>query len=257
MWRGNLNANFIRRVYQIHGPDIKLLYMLSPQLTSRTWVVIPAHNESGRIAAVLADLRRVGIGNIVVVDDGSGDDTARQAATQNVWVLQHIVNRGQGAALQTGIDFALSKKAEIIVTFDADGQHLATDIPTLLKPIELGNVQVVLGSRFLGQAIGVPALRKWILRVAVWGTRLTTRLPLTDTHNGLRAMTAAAAAKLRLSEDGMAHASEILSKLARSGLRWQEEPVTIRYTQQSLDKGQRNRAAFQIAFRMFVAKLVG
>jgi polyprenyl-phospho-N-acetylgalactosaminyl synthase len=233
--------------------------MLSPQLTSRTWVVVPAHNESGRIAAVLADLRGVGVSSkhIVVVDDGSSDDTARHASSQNVWVLQHIVNRGQGAALQTGIDFALARKAEIIVTFDADGQHLATDIPTLLKPIDQGNAQIVLGSRFLGQAIGVPTLRKLILRVAVWGTRLTTRLPLTDTHNGLRAMTAAAAAKLRLSEDGMAHASELLSKLSRSGLRWQEVPVTICYTEQTLVKGQRNRAAFEIAFRMFVAKLVG
>jgi glycosyltransferase involved in cell wall biosynthesis len=229
---------------------------ISPPLARRTWVVIAAYNESDRLSAVLRSLRNHGVENIIVVDDGSIDGTAAIATSENVWVLQHIINRGQGAALQTGIDFALQQRAEVVVTFDADGQHDASDLCRLLSPIENGEVNVVLGSRFLGSAIGVPMLRKLMLKIAVWGTRLLTGLPLTDTHNGLRAFSASAVKTLRMSEDGMAHASEFLTKLAESKLSWKEVPVTIHYTSQTLAKGQRNRAAFEIAFRVFVARLV-
>ena len=222
-----------------------------------TWVVIPAYNEAQRLGAVLSDLTSAGVGNVVVVDDGSRDSTAKIAAERDVWVLRHLVNRGQGAALQTGIEFAVRNGARKVVTFDADGQHYASDLPRLLDPIERGECDVVLGSRFLGAAPGIPLARRLLLKVAVWGTRLTTRMWLTDTHNGFRAMTAEATQHLVLSEDGMAHASEFLSKLASSTLRWRECPVTIRYSENTLDKGQRNSAAFQIAFRMLVGKVVG
>jgi glycosyltransferase involved in cell wall biosynthesis len=221
------------------------------------WVVIAAYNECETIGAVLADLRLAGVRNVVLVDDGSRDSTAAVAARQDVWVLRHIVNRGQGAALQTGIEFAVNHGAEIVVTFDGDGQHHASDLPNLIEPIQRGECEVVLGSRFRGAAPGIPWMRRTLLKIAVVGTRLTTRLCVTDTHNGLRAMTADAASQLVLFEDGMAHASELLSKLASSNLRWCEVPVTIDYSERSLAKGQSNRAAFQIAFRMLVAKVVG
>ncbi len=226
-------------------------------IATQLWVVIAAYNEAPNIASVVRGLRGEGVRNIVVVDDGSMDGTAAIATSQNVWVLQHILNRGQGAAIQTGLDFALSHGAELLVTFDADGQHSASDLSALLEPIVSDRFQVTLGSRFLGSAPGVPLLRKLLLKTAVLFTRLTTRLPLTDTHNGLRAMTRSAAGRMRITEDGMAHASELLDRLAKSDLPWCEVPVTIRYTEQSLVKGQRNRAAFEILFRMFVAKLVG
>lgn len=223
------------------------------------WLIIPAYNEADRLGAVLRELRAVlGSGSqIVVVDDGSTDGTGSVAAGHDTWVLRHIVNRGQGAALQTGINFALHHHAQVIVTFDADGQHVAADIPQMVAPLTQGRADVVLGSRFLGTADGVPLLRRLLLKTAVIGTRLTTGLKLTDTHNGLRAMTAAAAVKLHLTEDGMAHASELLRRLADAELCWTEVPVTVRYTEQTLAKGQSNRAAFQIAFRMVVAKVIG
>jgi glycosyltransferase involved in cell wall biosynthesis len=223
----------------------------------RVWIVIPAYNEVRSIGRVLTELRDVGVQNVVVVDDGSSDATAETAARYDVWVLRHIVNRGQGAALQTGIEFAVKHHAGIIVTFDADGQHCVGDLPGLVEPIEQGRCEVVLGSRFRGASPGIPWTRKLLLKAAVVGTRLTTGLSVTDTHNGLRAMTQAAAAKIVLFEDGMAHASELLSKLSSSKLPWCEVPVTIRYSDDSLAKGQRNRAAFQIAFRMLIAKVVG
>ena len=166
-----------------------------------------------------------------------------------------ICHRG-GAGLQTGIEFAVSRGAEVIVTFDADGQHSAPDLPALVTPIRRGECEVVLGSRFLGHATGIPFVRRCLLQFAVWGTRITTRLRVTHTHNNLRALSANAMQRLVLSEDGMAHASELLSKLATSKLPWREIPVTIQYTQKTLNKGQINSAAFQIAFRMLTATVV-
>lgn len=220
------------------------------------WVVIPAFNESSRIQSVSKDLRAHGRWQVVVVDDGSSDGTARQAAEEGVWVLQHIVNRGQGAALQTGIDFALSQDARVVVTFDADGQHCGEDVPKMLAPIFAGECDVTLGSRFLGRAENVPRFRRFLLKVAVLLSRLTSGLSLTDTHNGLRAMTSEAAKQLRMSEDGMAHASEFLDRLAVSKLAWKEVPVTIRYSAGTLAKGQRNSAAFKILFRILISKVI-
>ena len=225
--------------------------------TTGVWIVIPAYNEAQRLPRVLRELQANDEYNIVVVDDGSSDETASVAASADTWVLRHIVNRGQGAALQTGISFAIREGASIIVTFDADGQHAPTDIANLIQPIVNKECDVVLGSRFLGTTDGVPVSRKWLLKLATLFTRMSTKLPVTDTHNGLRAISAIAAQQLVITEDGMAHASEILHKLAESNLRWQEAPVHIKYTPETLVKGQSNRAAFQIVFRTFVARLVG
>jgi glycosyltransferase involved in cell wall biosynthesis len=223
--------------------------------SAQTWVVIAAYNESGRIDRVLRELRERDV-QVVVVDDGSRDDTADCAAAANVWVLRHLVNRGQGAALRTGIRFALSKGAMEIVTFDGDGQHQASDLPTLLSPIRQGEADLVIGSRFLGQAPGMPWLRRMLLKAAVLFTRLTTGLELTDAHNGLRAMTREAAVQLNYSEDGMAHASQILSLAARNHLRVAEVPCTIQYTDETLSKGQKNDAAFHILSRLTIARVL-
>jgi len=221
---------------------------------SFTWIVVPAWNESARLGDVLSSFERVGF-SVVVVDDGSADDTAEVAKQAGIWVLKHLVNRGQGAALRTGIDFALRQGAERVITFDADGQHRAADLPNLLTPIEDGSADLVLGSRFLGDAPGIPVLRKCLLKVAVLFTRLTSGVRLTDAHNGLRAMTRDAAEKLRFSEDGMAHASQIISIAARERLRIKEVPCTISYTAQTLAKGQSNNAAFKILGRLVISRL--
>ena len=220
------------------------------------WIVIPAYNESDGLHHVIAGLHERGYDQVVVVDDGSSDSTHLVAAQADAWVVRHAVNRGQGAALQTGIDFAVRHHAEIIVTFDADDQHDPKDIPAMIGPILDGQCDVVLGSRFLGTADQIPWARKVLLKAAVLFTRITTRLHLTDTHNGFRAFTRDAAPKLRFAEDGMAHASEFLRNLSDSKLRFREVPVTIRYTEHSLAKGQSNRAAVGILFRMFIARIV-
>ena len=203
-------------------------------------VVIPAYNEGAAIDGVLAPLVRQGYA-VVVVDDGSRDDTVARALAHPVAVLQHPCNLGQGASLQTGITYALAQPGtRYIVTFDADGQHAVEDIPRLLAPLQAGDYDVALGSRFLraGLATDIPLKKRLVLRLAVRFTRLTTGLAVTDTHNGLRAFTAAAAARLNITQNRMAHGSELLAQIAALGLRYCEVPVLIRYTAYSLAKGQ-------------------
>ena len=225
-----------------------------PSMCRKTWIVIPAWNESTHLPDVLRGLKGLPY-QVVVVDDGSADSTADAAKLAGVWVLRHLVNRGQGAALRTGIDFAIKQGAQTIVTFDADGQHRAADLRTLLKPIEDETADLVLGSRFLGSCPGIPTLRKLLLKSAVLFTRATTGLRLTDAHNGLRAMSRQAAERIRFTEDGMAHASQIISIAARERLRITEIPCTISYTSQTLAKGQSNKAALTILGRLVISRL--
>lgn len=210
-----------------------------------TWVVIAAFNEAGAIGAVVSELVRARW-PVVVVDDGSRDDTARAAREAGATVLVHVINRGQGAALQTGIDYALSRRAEAIVTFDADGQHDAADLPALVAALD--GADVALGSRFLGRIVGVDRGRMALLRTAVSVSNLLSGMKLTDAHCGLRAFRAAAAPALRITQDRMAHASQLLANLRRGKLRVVEVPVTVRYTDYSRRKGQAGIQAVRILF---------
>ncbi len=219
----------------------------------RIFVVIAAYNEASVIARVVADVARHGY-SVVVVDDGSADATAQRAGAAAA-VVRHPVNLGQGAALQTGIDYALQQDADIIVTFDADGQHRAADIERLVAALRERTADFALGSRFLGQAIALSTARRLLLRAATVFTQLTTGLRLTDTHNGLRAMTRRGAEKIRLRQNRMAHASEILAQIAASGLTYVEVPVRIEYTAYSRAKGQRLGDALAILLDLFARRL--
>jgi glycosyltransferase involved in cell wall biosynthesis len=214
---------------------------MSSEWRNRIWVVIAAYNEAAVIGRVAADVIRQGYVT-VVVDDGSRDATGEMAGKAGAIVLRHPVNLGQGAALQTGIDYALRQArdfADFIVTFDADGQHRAEDIAVLIAALETHDADFALGSRFLGSATDLPLARRVLLKAAVSFTRLTTGLSLTDTHNGLRAMTRRGASRISLRQNRMAHASEFLDQIAQTGLPWVEVPVTLEYSAYSLAKGQK------------------
>lgn len=221
----------------------------------KTWVVIAAYNEASVIGAVVADVHRAGY-RAVVVDDGSSDGTDAVALGANACVVRHPINLGQGAALQTGITFALAEGADLIVTFDADGQHRATEIAVLLNALTNNGADFALGSRFLGRALHQPLSRRLLLMAATFFTRLTTGLSVTDTHNGLRAMTRRGASQIHLRQNRMAHASEILHQIATSGLRYVEAPVTIEYSAYSLAKGQRLSDALMILVDLFARRLL-
>jgi polyprenyl-phospho-N-acetylgalactosaminyl synthase len=224
------------------------------QSDGRVWVVVPAYNEARVIAGIIAELKW-DAHRIVVVDDGSSDSTAAVAAECDAVVLRHPINLGQGAALQTGIEFALARGAEFIVTFDADGQHRTAEIGRLIDALETHRADFALGSRFLGSAVNIPPLRRMLLRAATLFTRLTTGLALTDAHNGLRAMTRRGALRIRLRQNRMAHASEILGQIAASGLKFVEVPVTIDYSSYSLAKGQRSGDLIVILLDLFARRL--
>ena len=218
------------------------------------WVVIPAFNEGEVIAGVVTHVSAT-YPNIVVVDDCSSDDTATLAREAHADVIRHPVNLGQGAALQTGITYALRAGASCIVTFDADGQHQVEDIATLLQMQTSTGADIVVGSRFLGTTTNLPPFRRLVLKMAVVFSRVTSGVNLTDAHNGLRLITRGAALRLRIRQNRMAHASEIVNEIGRLKLQVAEAPVTIVYTEYSLRKGQKLSNAFNIVAELFIDKI--
>jgi len=217
-------------------------------------VVIAAFNEADVIGPVVRDIRQ-SYPNVVVVDDGSSDGTAACALASGAVILRHPVNLGQGAALQTGITYALARGGEFVVTFDADGQHACADIARMVRALIENDAEVALGSRFLGKAVGISTARRILLRLAVLFTRLTTGLKVTDTHNGLRVFTRAAARKVKITQNRMAHASELLDQVARHKMSYVEVAVTISYTNHSRAKGQTILGAADIVGDLVLGKL--
>lgn len=216
--------------------------------------MIPGYNEGSVIASTIRGVLMT-CPNVVMVDDGSSDDTARRARTAGAAVVRHPVNLGQGAALMTGIRYALDQGASFIITFDADGQHRAEDIPAMLATASETGADVVLGSRFLDHRSDIPPARVLLLRLATLYTRLTTGLALTDAHNGLRLLTRRAAQQLKIRQNRMAHASEILDWLARSELKVVEMPMHVVYTPYSLNKGQSAFSSLGILWDLWSLKL--
>ncbi|MFM6848927.1 MAG: glycosyltransferase family 2 protein, partial [Terrabacter sp.] len=207
------------------------------------WLVVPLYDEAAVIADVVGEARTV-FPKIVCVDDGSRDGSADRAAQAGAAVVRHPVNLGQGAALQTGFEYALGDPAmRYVVTYDADGQHQIHDVEVMLDRIRRGDVRVVFGSRFLDERTEASALKKLVLRAAVAYTNLTTGTRLTDAHNGLRVLHRDVVERLDITQNRMAHASEIVAQIGSmrfDGARvaYAEEPVHILYTDYSRAKGQ-------------------
>lgn len=199
---------------------------------------MPVYNEASVVGSVIQGLRP-DFPNVVCVDDGSSDGSQSVAHQAGAVVVQHPVNLGQGAALQTGIEFALSDpELDCIVTFDADGQHRVEDAKAMASRITSGEADVVLGSRFLDDRTQLSLAKRVVLRTAALQSRLSTGLELSDAHNGLRAFSPQTAKKIHLTQNRMAHASELIHQLADIKPKWVEHPVEIIYTDYSRSKGQ-------------------
>ena len=220
---------------------------------SQVYVVIAAFNEDNALAAVVAPLVASSY-SVVVVDDGSSDDTAKVARRAGAHVLSHPMNRGQGAALQTGIDYALQSGAQFVVTFDADGQHDHNDIASSIGALQRSGAEIALGSRFLGTATGLTMAKRLTLKAAIAFTNFRAGLKLTDAHNGFRVLTSNAARELRISQNRMAHASEIIEQIATKKISYIEVPVTITYSAYSRRKGQRISNVPNIIFDLLLRR---
>lgn len=195
----------------------------------KVFCVIPAYNEAKSIIAVINRVKPI-VGGLVVVDDHSSDPTFDLAQSTGIPVLHHIINRGQGAALQTGNDYALLHEADIIVHFDADGQFLAEEIKDIVQPIISNQADIVFGSRFLGKKSNLPRFKKNIIMpLAKAVNKIFFGINLSDPQNGFRAMSAKVANEIRIENDGMAHCNEILIKAHKNKYRIQEVPITVIY----------------------------
>jgi polyprenyl-phospho-N-acetylgalactosaminyl synthase len=207
------------------------------------WLVMPLYNEAAVIADVVGEARSV-FPKIVCVDDGSRDGSAERAEQAGAAVVRHPVNLGQGAALQTGFDYALGDPSmRYVVTYDADGQHQIHDVEVMLERIRQGDVRVVFGSRFLDERTEAGTMKRLVLRAAIAYTNLTTGTRLTDAHNGLRVLHRDVVERLDITQNRMAHASEIVSQIGAmrfedKQVTYAEEPVHILYTDYSKAKGQ-------------------
>jgi polyprenyl-phospho-N-acetylgalactosaminyl synthase len=217
------------------------------------FVIVPCFNEMGVIRETLRPLLDRGY-CVIVVDDGSERDLFSQIGDLPIHYLRHEINLGQGAALQTGMDYSLERGADIVVHFDADGQHRAQDIPILVAPIVENRADVALGSRFLSEtdAAAVPIVRRLVLKTARLINLLFTGMWLTDAHNGLRVLNRKALAKIRITENRMAHATEIIRLIKINDLRCCERATHVVYTPYSRKKGQTMLGAVNIFFDLIL-----
>jgi len=206
--------------------------------TDDVWLVIPLFNEGSVIADVVSGARE-SFANIVVVDDGSSDGGADAAEAAGAVVVRHPVNLGQGAALQTGFAYACSVPSmRWVVTFDSDGQHQVDDVLVMLDKARTEDLQVVFGSRFLDDRTKAGLAKRAVLRMAVGYTNLTTGTRLTDAHNGLRVIRRETVERLDITQNRMAHASELVAQIGEMKVPYGESPVHILYTDYSKAKGQ-------------------
>jgi polyprenyl-phospho-N-acetylgalactosaminyl synthase len=220
--------------------------------TRNVWIVVPAFNEAGVIGDVIADLRSI-FRNVVCVDDGSRDDTGDTALRAGATLVRHPVNLGQGAAIQTGVEYARRQPgAQVFATFDADGQHRVKDLVTMIDRLSAGDVDVVIGTRFGPGVTRPPLLKRIVLQTAARLSPRGRRLGLTDTNNGLRVFNKTVADGLDITMSGMSHATEFIMLIAENHWRVAEEPVEVLYTEYSKSKGQPLLNGVNIIFDGFI-----
>ncbi len=203
------------------------------------WVVVPAFNESTVIGDVIADLRSE-FDHLVCVDDGSTDGTGQIALRAGAHLVRHPVNLGQGAAIQTGVEYARKQPtAQVFATFDADGQHRLADLLAMVDRLAATGADVVIGSRFAGAGVSKPSLlKRVVLRSAARLSPRSRRLGLTDAHNGLRVFNKTVADRLDITMSGMSHAGEFIMLADQNRWRVIEEPIEVLYSSYSKSKGQ-------------------
>lgn len=199
------------------------------------YIVLPAYCEGKVIKEVIRSIKDEGYNNIIVVDDGSADNTYDESISAGAITLKHTINRGKGAATQTGLDAAKLLGADIAVTLDSDGQHNPKDIVKLVTPIVNKKADVVLGSRMLGEK-GMPKSRILMNKIGNWVTYLFFGVLVTDSQSGFRAYSKKALESVYTSMDRYEFESEMLGQIKDAKLKIKEVPIKVIYTDYSLNK---------------------
>jgi glycosyltransferase involved in cell wall biosynthesis len=198
--------------------------------TSRILVCIPAYNESSKIGKIV-NRARAYASEVIVCDDGSTDETAKEAQTAGAIVIRHSVNKGYGSAIKTLFRTAKENNADVMVTLDADGQHDPDQIPNIVEPILNEGFDIVIGSRFLNihDREKVPSYRSFGIKTLTLLTKAASYRNITDAQSGFRAYSKAALSQIQLNEGGMAISAEILLRASRQNLSIKEVPATVIY----------------------------
>ena len=221
-------------------------------------IIIPAYNEESAIGDVIRDVMDVNLQGIekeiIVVDDGSSDQTGDIAQSKGAIVIRHFLNRGVGGALGTGVEAALRQGADIIVTCDADGQHSPDDIGKVVEPIRMGRADVTIGSRMLATG-GMPWTRRIANHLANLITLVLFGIRTTDSQSGLRAFSRYAAKRIRITANAYGVCSEICGEIMRHHLKFTDVPIKAIYTEYSLSKGQGFRVGLKTLFQLLLSKL--
>ncbi len=220
------------------------------------YCVIPAYNEEKNIATTLMAVLDY-VDKIIIIDDCSKDKTVEEIKKINnekIKLLLHPINLGQGASLQTGNEYALKNRADIIIHFDADGQFLADEIEKVVDPIKRGEADIVFGSRFLDIKSEIPAFKKnVIMPLAKIFNLIFFGIKTSDPQSGFRAMTKEVAGKIEIENNRMAHCTEILAKAHKYKFRIVEVPITVVYR----EFGQKFSGGFRIIKDLFFRKISG
>ena len=226
-------------------------------MLKRIDVIIPIFNEDKVIQIVLDELCKMRNWNIIIVNDGSTDNSIEVCKKFPVIILNHSENLGQGAALRTGIEYSLKNNSDILCTFDSDGQHKVNDLEKMITLLIDGDYDIVLGSRFLSNKSKIPFKRLIMLKAAkLFDILFYSGWNFTDLHNGLRVFTNKAAYKLNLSANRMEHASLITESIVVNRLKYKEYPVEIIYSKYSVSKGQNFKNLIQLGFNLLKLKFI-
>lgn len=227
--------------------------MTNNPLSYRLLIIIPAFNEASVLATVISAVKKFQPeSDILVVDDGSSDNTAQVARDSGVIVLSHILNRGLGGAIGTGLIYARDHDYNLVVTLDADGQHDPQDIKQVIEPILENRADIVIGSRLHADKFAMPIDRRIINRLANLVTLMLFKVKTTDSQSGFRALNQRAIQYLNIRTDRMEVSSEIFTEIKRLKLRYQEVPIKVIYTTYSKSKGQANMNMWRVGYKLML-----
>lgn len=220
-----------------------------------TYVIIPVFNEAQVLGGVIEDVRRY-FGNIICVNDGSSDRSSQEIIKAGATLIEHPINLGAGAATQTGIDYALQDaNAKYFVTIDADGQHDIKDAVNMLEYLKKYKLDVVFGSRFIGNVHNISLAKRTFLKAAAVFSDKTTGVNISDPHIGLRVFNRLFSENLKLTLPDFAHASELIHRVSDGNYKYAEVPVTVTYSDYSKSKGQPMLNAINITIDLFFHRI--